>query len=81
MVRITIRKLADGLKGRLRLRAVGNGRWMKEEARLIPSKEVQQVPAPAKGLGTAMHALFKPLGDVVLEIPPREPMREPPRFD
>lgn len=35
----------------------------------------------AKGLGTAIHELFAPLGGVELEIPPREPMREPPRFD
>jgi len=28
-----------------------------------------------------MHELFRPLGGVDLEIPPREPMREPPGFD
>ena len=37
--------------------------------------------APAKGLGTALRELFKPFGGVELEIPLREPMREPPRFD
>ena len=37
--------------------------------------------APAQDLGTAIHELFKPLGGVELEIPPREPAREPPRFD
>ena len=36
---------------------------------------------PPRGLGTIIHALFKPFGGVELEIPPREPMREPPRFD
>ena len=36
---------------------------------------------PEKGLGTAIHELFKPFGGVELEIPPREPAREPPRFD
>ena len=36
---------------------------------------------PENGLGTAIHELFKPFGGVELEIPPREPMREPPRFD
>ena len=36
---------------------------------------------PQKGLGTAIHELFKQCGGVELEIPPREPMREPPRFD
>ena len=36
---------------------------------------------PPRGLGTMIHELFKPFGGVELEIPPREPMREPPRFD
>ena len=36
---------------------------------------------PSQDLGTAIHELFKPFGGVELEIPPREPMREPPRFD
>ena len=36
---------------------------------------------PSQDLGTAIHELFKPFGGVELEIPPRGPMREPPRFD
>ena len=36
---------------------------------------------PSQDLGTAIHELFKKFGGVELEIPPREPMREPPRFD
>lgn len=36
---------------------------------------------PSQNLGTAIHELFKPFGGVELEIPPREPAREPPRFD
>ena len=36
---------------------------------------------PSQDLGTAIHEFFKPFGGVELEIPPREPMREPPRFD
>ena len=36
---------------------------------------------PSQDLGTAIHELFKPFGGVELEIPPREPAREPPRFD
>ena len=35
---------------------------------------------PPKGLGTAIHEIFKPFGGIELEIPPRGPMREPPRF-
>ena len=36
---------------------------------------------PPRGLGTMIHEMFKPFGGVELEIPPREPAREPPRFD
>ena len=36
---------------------------------------------PETGLGTYIHNLFKQVGGVDLEIPPREPMREPPCFD
>ena len=35
---------------------------------------------PPRGLGTIIHALFKHFDGVELEIPPREPAREPPRF-
>ncbi len=34
-----------------------------------------------KGLGTKLHERFKPYGGVELDIPPREPMRDPPTFD
>lgn len=53
---------------------------MEEEARVILAEAVDREPSPVKGLGTALHELFKPLGGVELELPPREPMREPPKF-
>ncbi len=81
MASITVRKLDEGVKRRLRVRAADNGRSMEEEVRLILREAVQRDAEPEKGLGTAIHELFKPLGGVELELPPREPMREPPRFD
>ena len=81
MASITIRNLDDDVKTRLRKRAAGHGRSMEEEARLILADAVEREAAPAKGLGTALHELFKPYGGVELEIPPREPMRESPLFD
>ena len=81
MASITIRNLDDDVKTRLRKRAAGNGRSMEEEARTILADAVEREAAPARGLGTALHELFKPFGSVELELPPREPMREPPRFD
>ena len=53
-----------------------HGRSM-EEARLILGEAVEREAALAKGLGTALHELFKPFGDMELDIPPREH----PRFE
>ena len=81
MASITIRNLDEDVKTRLRVRAAENGRSMEEEARVILREAVGREDVPAKGLGTAIHELFKPFGGVELELPPRESMREPPRFD
>ena len=81
MASITIRNLDDDVKTRLRRRAAGHGHSMEEEARLILAEAVSRKATPAKGLGTAIHELFRPFGGVELELPPREVVREPPRFD
>ncbi len=82
MASITVRNLDEGLKRRLRIRAAENGRSMEQEAREILKAALgEEEEVPEKDLGTAIHELFKPFGGVELEIPPREPMREPPRFD
>ena len=81
MASITIRNLDDDVKTRLRTRAARNDRSMEEEVRLILREAVGRKAHPEKGLGTAIHELFKPLGGVELELPSREPMREPPQFD
>ena len=81
MASITIRNLEDDLKTRLRQRAAGHGRPMEEEARLILAEALNREAAPERGLGTAIHELFKPFGGVELELPRRAATREPPRFD
>ena len=81
MASITIRNLDDDVKTRLRRRAAGHGRSMEQEARVILAEAVDRETTPEKGLGTAIHELFKPFGGVELELPPREATREPPRFD
>ncbi len=63
------------------MRAVENGRAMEQEARAILHAALDEDVVPTKELGTAIHERFKPFGGVELEIPPREPMREPPQFD
>ena len=81
MASITIRNLDDEVKVLLRVRAADNGHSMEEEVRLILREAVGREDVPTKGLGTAIHQLFKPFGGVELELPRRGPMREPPRFD
>ena len=81
MASITIRNLEDDVKTRLRRRAAGHGRSMEEEVRVILAEAVEREAAPASGLGTAIHELFAPIGGAELDLPPRERIREPPRFD
>ena len=54
---------------------------MEQEARDILKAALNEDAAPSANLGTAIHRLFRPFGVENLEIPPREPMREPPQFD
>ena len=79
MANITIRNLDDDVKTRLRKRAAGHGRSMEEEVRVILREAVDRKAGPAN-LAIAIRARFASFGGVELEIPPREPMREPPRF-
>ena len=81
MASITIRQLDEGLKRRLRVRAAEHGRSMEEEARAILRAALNQEAVPPRNLGTALHELFRPYGGVELDIAPREPLGEPPRFD
>jgi plasmid stability protein len=81
MATLTVRNIDESLKSRLRLRAAVHGRSIEEEARAILSAALAPEAPQAKGLGSALNALFQPLGGIDLEIPPREPMREPPSFD
>lgn len=80
MASITIRKLDDEVKARLRVQAAGNGRSMEEEARVILCEAVGPKPE-SKNLAAIIRECFAPYGGVELELPPREPIREPPRFD
>ena len=79
MASITIRNLDDDVKTRLRKRAAGHGRSMEEEVRVILREAVDRKAGP-ENLARAIRARFASFGGVELEIPPREPMREPPRF-
>lgn len=80
MASITIRNLDDEVKTRLRVRAAENHRSMEEEARQILREAVGRSNSP-RNLASAIRARIAPLGGVDLELPSREPGREPPSFD
>lgn len=81
MATLTIRNLDDDVKRRLRIRAAEHGRSMEEEARAILREGVSGDSRGVGDVGAAIRAIFAPLGGVELDLPPREPVREPPRFD
>ena len=72
---------SDGEMGRrLLARATPHGRSPEEEARRI-LEDALELPHAPQNLVEAIRARFAPLGGVELELPPREPVREPPTFD
>jgi antitoxin FitA len=77
---ITIRNLDDDLKRRLRIRAAERGRSMEEEARDI-LRQVVAESSPPRDLAAAIRRRVAPVGGVDIDVPPREPMRDSPRFD
>ncbi|MEZ5650860.1 MAG: plasmid stabilization protein [Burkholderiaceae bacterium] len=80
MATMTIRYLDENLKARLRLRAARNGRSMEEEVRSILFLALEAETLTGKMLVEDIRALVKPIGGVDLDLPAREPVREPPGF-
>jgi len=77
MASMTIRGIDDVLKARLRVRAAKHGRSMEDEARDILRAALSAQPPRARTLVDSIRARIEPLGGVELDIPPRDPMREP----
>lgn len=82
MATMTIRNLDDDLKTLLRLRAARHGQSMEEEARSILRAALAGRVEDDSGaaLYAAIRARVEPLGGVELELPAREPQRDPPDF-
>ncbi len=82
MSSITIRNLDPAIKERLRIRAAQHGHSMEAEVRTILQTTLKEPEAPvARNLYERIRALVEPLGGIDLDLPPREPARDPPRFD
>jgi plasmid stability protein len=78
MASITIRNLDDALKNRLRVQAARHSRSMEEEAREILRASLATQEDRPRDLAEAIKRRFAPLGGVELELPGREPIRDPP---
>ena len=79
MASITIHNLDDDIKQRLRVRAAEHGRSMEEEAHDILRRVMSDATTP-RDLAAAIRARVSPAARAELEVPAREPMREPPNF-
>ncbi len=79
MASITIRKLDEQTKARLRVRAAHRKRSMEDEARHILRAALAEEAAASSDLAQAIRRRFEPLGGVTLSLPARQPMREPPK--
>jgi plasmid stability protein len=80
MASITIRRLDDGVKAKLRLRAASHGRSMEEEAREILRTGLSAKRVSRLNLAESIRRHIAPLGGLELRIPPRQVVRRPPRI-
>jgi plasmid stability protein len=80
MATITIRRLDDSIKTRLRMRAAAHGRSMEEEAREILRAGLNAPPVRRRNLFESIRRHIEPIGGVDLTLQPRGPVRRPPKF-
>jgi antitoxin FitA len=80
MATITILRLDESTKTRLRTRAAGHGRSMEEEARNILKVALAADRTGPSNLAAAIWRRFAAPGGVDLPDLPRERMRQPPPF-
>ena len=80
MASITVRNLDEELKARLRVRAAGHRHSVEEEVREILRTALAEPDDTSQDLAGRIRGRFQAVGGVELEIPKREPMREPPEF-
>jgi antitoxin FitA len=80
MPTLTIRRLDENTKARLRMQAAKNGRSMEEEAREILRSSLRVVEAEHVSLAESIKNRFDAFHGVELTIPKRELVRKPPTF-
>jgi antitoxin FitA len=83
MTSVTISNIENTLAQRLAARAAAHGRSVEAEAKDILSTALGgELPERATGnLYNAIRAIVEPVGGIELAPFPRQPVREPPRFE
>ena len=76
---LTIRKVDEHLKSRLRITAAEQGVSMEEQVRII-LRQALLPNEPKKSLGSRIHQRFTELGGIDLKLPLRTASRTPPDF-
>jgi plasmid stability protein len=79
MATLTIRKLDESTKIKLRVRAAKNSRSMEDEARNILRDALADDLKSEENLAESIHERFKALGGLELELPKRAAIRKPPQ--
>ena len=80
MATLTIRRLDERTKMRLRVRAAHHGRSMEEEAREILRSALRESSSSTRNLAETIRRRVAPFGGVELELPSRDAVRNPPKF-
>jgi antitoxin FitA len=80
MASLTIRKLDEKTKARLRVRAAHHGRSMEEEAREILRSTLGDTAPHATNLAESIRKRFASFGGLELKLPKRDSVRQPPDF-
>jgi plasmid stability protein len=80
MASITIRRLDDTIKAKLRVRAASHGRSMEEEVREILKASLRLNPERRLNLAESIRRHFAPFGGVELVLRPRDAVRRPPKL-
>ncbi|NER37428.1 MAG: plasmid stability protein [Oscillatoria sp. SIO1A7] len=81
MTGIVIQNLDDDFKARLQKRAEERGRSLEEEAKEILRIALTEKAEQPVNLALAIERRFANFGDIEIPTIPREPMREPPKFE
>ena len=80
MASITIRRLDDAVKAKLRVRAAVHGRSMEEEAREILKAGLFTPRLPHLNFADSIRRHIDPIGGVDISLPRRDAVRRPPTF-